>query len=47
MAVPILLDVLLIRLILVPALMELMGGLNWYLPSGWTGCCRGSTSKAG
>jgi putative drug exporter of the RND superfamily len=31
-AVPIGLDVLLIRLVLVPALMELMGPANWYLP---------------
>ncbi len=33
LAVPILLDVVLIRLILVPAMMQLFGRLNWYLPS--------------
>jgi RND superfamily putative drug exporter len=30
--VPILLDVLLIRLLLVPAAMQLLGRANWYLP---------------
>ncbi|HET6814095.1 MAG TPA: MMPL family transporter, partial [Actinomycetota bacterium] len=32
LAVPILLDVLLIRLLLVPAAMQLLGRANWYLP---------------
>jgi RND superfamily putative drug exporter len=40
MAVPILLDVLLIRLPLVPAAMQLLGRANWSLPPGWTAFCR-------
>jgi putative drug exporter of the RND superfamily len=32
LAIPILLDVLLIRLLLVPAAMQLLGRANWYLP---------------
>jgi RND superfamily putative drug exporter len=36
LAVPILLDVVLIRLVLVPAIMTLFGRANWYLPS-WLG----------
>ena len=33
-------------MVLVPATMELLGDRNWWLPSGSTGSCRGSTSKA-
>jgi RND superfamily putative drug exporter len=33
LAVAILIDATLVRLVLVPSLMELMGNFNWYLPS--------------
>ena len=40
LAVAILIDATIIRGVLLPAVMALLGDRNWYLPTGWTGCCR-------
>ena len=40
LAVAILIDATVVRLVLVPAVMELLGRANWWLPGWWTGCCR-------
>lgn len=45
LAAAVLLDAFVLRTLLVPALMHLLGGANWWLPRGWTGCCRGSASS--
>jgi RND superfamily putative drug exporter len=37
-AVALLLDATVVRLVLVPAAMELLGERNWYLPAGFAGC---------
>ncbi len=44
-AVAIALDATLVRLILVPAAMELLGKWNWYLPRPLARCSRGRTSR--
>ena len=36
---PIFIDATLVRMVLVPATMELLGDRNWWLPAGSTGCC--------
>ena len=35
----ILIDAVVIRCLLVPALVALFGRANWWLPNGWRGCC--------
>ena len=45
LAVALLLDATIVRLVLVPAAMELLGERNWYLPAGFAGCPT-STSRA-
>ena len=45
-AVAIALDATLVRLILVPAAMKLLGEWNWWMPSfGWTASCPASASR--
>ena len=44
LAVAILLDATLVRAILLPATMKLLGDKNWYLPRSWAGCRISSTS---
>ena len=39
----VLLDVTLVRMVLVPAAMSLLGHRAWHLPRGWTGSCPTST----
>jgi putative drug exporter of the RND superfamily len=46
LAVAIFLDATVIRMVLVPATMQLLGDRNWWLPPGSTGCCPTSTSRA-
>ena len=46
LSVAVFLDVTLVRMILVPAAMSLLGHRAWWLPSGSTVSCRRSTSKA-
>jgi RND superfamily putative drug exporter len=46
LAVAVLLDALIVRTVLVPALMHVIGRANWWLPGGSTGSCRGSRSRA-
>ena len=38
LAVAVLLDATIVRSVLVPASMALLGDRNWYLPAGCTGC---------
>ena len=46
LAAAVALDAFVLRTLLVPALMHMLGGANWWLPrAGWTGCCRGSASN--
>ena len=45
LAVAVLLDALIVRSILVPSLMLIIGKANWALPKRLTGCCHISTSK--
>jgi RND superfamily putative drug exporter len=42
----VLIDATVVRIVLVPATMKLLGDWNWWLPAGWTGCCPTSTSRA-
>ena len=44
LAVAVLLDATVVRGLLVPSVMGLLGEWNWYLPSGWPGCHDSSTS---
>ena len=37
-AVALLIDATIVRAVLVPAAMKLLGERNWYLPAGWRGC---------
>ncbi len=47
LATAIFLDATIVRMLLVPATMELLGDRNWWLPEvGWTGSCPTSTSRA-
>ena len=46
LAAAVFIDATIVRMVLVPATMELLGDRNWWLPAGSTGCCRTSTSKA-
>ena len=46
LATAILVDATIVRMVLVPATMRLMGDANWWLPRGSTGCSRRSTSRA-
>lgn len=39
MAVAIFVDAVVIRCLIVPAAMELMGRRAWWLPRRWPGCC--------
>jgi uncharacterized membrane protein YdfJ with MMPL/SSD domain/dienelactone hydrolase len=43
LAIAVLLDATIVRAILLPATMKLLGDWNWYLPS-WLECCRTSTT---
>ncbi|MFF3227884.1 MMPL family transporter [Nocardia suismassiliense] len=45
-AVALIIDATLIRLVLVPALMQIMGRWNWWIPS-WPGFCRSVSSTEG
>ena len=40
------LDALVIRCLLLPAVLTLVGARTWQIPAGSTGCCRASTSRA-
>ncbi len=40
LGIAVLLDTFLVRLLLLPVFMRLAGRAAWYLPPGWTGCCR-------
>ena len=44
LSVAILLDATLVRAVLLPATMKLLGDWNWYLPKGLTGCRASPTS---
>ena len=44
LAVAVLIDATVVRAVLVPATMKLLGEWNWYLPAGWGGCRRQSPS---
>jgi hypothetical protein len=46
LASAVLLDALIVRSIIVPALMLMLGKANWWLPRALDGCCRTSTSRA-
>ena len=46
LAVAVLIDATLVRMVLVPATMSLLGQANWWLPAGSTGSSRTSTSRA-
>ena len=46
LATAIFLDATIVRMLLVPATMELLGDRNWWLPRGSTGSCPTSTSRA-
>ena len=46
LAVAIALDATLVRLVLVPATMGIMGEWNWWLPARWSACCHRPTSRA-
>ena len=46
LASAIFLDATIVRMVLVPAVMQLLGRLNWWIPGGWSGSCRGWTSSA-
>ena len=46
LAAAVALDAFVLRTLLVPALMHMLGGANWWLPAGSTGSCRASPSKA-
>ena len=45
LAVAILIDATLVRAVLLPATMKLLGDRNWYLPKGLAGCRSSSTSR--
>ena len=45
LATAIFLDATVVRLVLVPATMKLLGDANWWLPGGWIGCCRSWTLR--
>ena len=45
LAVAVLVDATMVRMVLVPATMELLGDRNWWLPRGSIACCRTSTSR--
>ena len=40
LATAILVDATLVRMVLVPSVMQLLGPANWWIPAGWTGCSR-------
>ena len=44
LATAILVDATVVRMVLVPATMTLLGRANWWLPGGSTACSRGSPS---
>jgi RND superfamily putative drug exporter len=46
LAVAIFVDATIVRMVLVPATMELLGEANWWLPNGWVASCRRSRSRA-
>ena len=46
LATAVFVDATLVRMVLVPATMELLGDANWWLPAGSAAACRGSTSRA-
>ena len=48
LAIAVLIDATVVRAVLVPSTMKLLGEWNWYLPRGSSGCrrCRRSASRA-
>ena len=46
LAIAVLFDAFVVRMAIVPAVLALLGDKAWWLPSGWTGCCPTSTSRA-
>ena len=46
LATAVLVDATIVRMVLVPATMQLLGSANWWLPAGSTACSSGSTSRA-
>ena len=47
MASAILIDATVVRMLLVPSVMHLLGRANWWLPRRWSGSCPSCTSRAG
>ena len=47
MAAAIFVDATVVRMLLVPAVMHLLGRANWWLPAWWSGGCRSCTSRGG
>ena len=45
LAVAVLIDATIVRAILLPAAMKLLGERNWYLPSLWAGCRASNRSE--
>ncbi|GAB4007280.1 hypothetical protein GCM10029992_60600 [Glycomyces albus] len=45
MAVAIFLDATVVRMLLVPATMRLLGRANWWVPGPWAACTRGTASR--
>ena len=45
LSIAVLIDATIVRMLLVPATMELLGDRNWWIPAGSTGSCQESTSK--
>jgi hypothetical protein len=46
LAAAVALDAFVLRMLLVPSLMHLLGKANWWLPPGWTASCRTCPSRA-
>ena len=45
LATAIFVDATLVRMVLVPSVMQLLGRANWWIPAGWTACCPTSGSR--
>ena len=45
LAVAILIDATIVRAVLLPATMKLLGDWNWYLPTSWGGCRRSAVRR--